>query len=233
MNMTKRRIVVLAAAGAVGLGVVAVAVPAVAAGGPLGTASVATASPGTGPGNGNGMGGGPGKAARDTNADGSGAGTAQGGCIGVGDLAVMGTLTAQQQSTLAAMAQEEKLAHDLYVALGDRYDAAIFDRIAGSETQHLTIVRALLDRYGLADATAGVGDGRFSDPAVQAIYDRLLAEGQADLAAALRVGQTVEQTDIDDLRAAPNGLTAPDVTQVYANLLGASQRHLTAFQRWS
>jgi hypothetical protein len=233
MNMTKRRMVVLAAAGAVGLGVVAVAVPAVAGGGPLGTASVATASPGTGPGNGNGMGGGPGKAARDTNADGSGAGTAQGGCIGVGDLAAKGTLTAQQQSTLAAMAQEEKLAHDLYAAFGDRYDVVIFDRIAGSETQHLTIVRVLLDRYGLTDPTAGMAAGRFSDATVQATYDRLLAEGQADLVAALRVGQTVEQTDIDDLRAAQNGLTAPDVTQVYANLLQASQRHLTAFQRWS
>lgn len=233
MNMTKRRIVVLAAAGAVGLGVVAVAVPAVAGGGAQRTASVATASPGTGPGNGNGMGGRPGMAGRGTNADGSGAGTAQGGRLGVCDLAAKGTLTAEQQSTLAAMAQEEKLARDLYVAFSDRYDAGIFDRIAGSETQHLTIVRALLDRYGLADPTAGVTDGRFSDPAVQATYDRLLTEGQADLAAALRVGQMVEQADIDDLRAARNGLTAPDVTQVYTNLLQASQRHLTAFQRWS
>jgi hypothetical protein len=233
MNVTKRRIVVLAAAGAVGLGVVAVAVPAIAGVGPLGNWSAATAGPGTGNGNGMGMGYGPGMAGRGMNADGSGAGAAQGGRLGVGDLAAKGTLTAQQQSTLAAMAQEEKLAHDLYVAFGDRYDAVIFDRIAGSETQHLTIVRVLLDRYGLADPTAGMAVGRFSDPAVQATYDRLLAVGQADLAAALRVGQTVEQTDIDDLRAAQNGLTAPDVTQVYANLLEASQRHLAAFQRWS
>jgi hypothetical protein len=233
MNKTKRRIVVLAATGAVGVGVVAVAAPAVAGGGPRATTSVATASPGTGPGNGNGMGGGPGLVGRGTNADGSGAGTAQGSLLCVGDLAAKGTLTAEQQSTLAAMAQEEKLAHDLYVALGDRYGAAIFDRIAGSEARHLTVVRALLDRYGLADPTAGVADGRFSDPAVQATYDRLLAEGRADLAAALRVGQTVEQTQVDDLRGAQNGLTAPDVTQVYENLLQASQRHLTAFQRWS
>jgi hypothetical protein len=60
-----------------------------------------------------------------------------------------------------------------------------------------------------------------------------VAEGQADVAAALRAGQAVEQNDIDDLRAAQNGLTTPDVKQVYANLLQASQHHLTAFQRWS
>ncbi len=100
----------------------------------------------------------PDRAGRGMNADGNGQGMAQGRCIGVGDLAAKGTLTAEQHSTLAAMAQEEKLAHDLYVAFGDRYDAAIFDRIAGSETQHLTIVRALLDRYGLADPTAGAAE---------------------------------------------------------------------------
>jgi hypothetical protein len=47
------------------------------------------------------------------------------------------------------------------------------------------------------------------------------------------VGQTVEQTDIDDLRTALNGLTAPDVRQVYARLLAASQHHLAAFQQWA
>jgi hypothetical protein len=243
MNVTKRRMVVLAATGAVGLGVVAVAVPAVAGVGPLGAVRAAAVSQGPGDGsgngnrNGNGMGmgmgmgmdadDGPGMSGRGPYAGGNGA-----GCL-VGDLAAMGTLTAEQQSTLVAMAQEEKLAHDLYVAFSDRYDAVIFDRIAMSETQHLTVVRMLLDRYGLADPTAGVAGGQFGDPAVQATYDRLLAEGRSDVAAALRVGQTVEQTDIDDLRAAQNGLTAPDVTQVYANLLEASQRHLTAFQRWS
>ena len=32
-----------------------------------------------------------------------------------------------------------------------------------------------------------------------------------------------------DLKAAATGVTAPDVTQVYKNLLAASQRHLAAF----
>jgi hypothetical protein len=140
-------------------------------------------------------------------------------------------LTEQQKTTLTAMAQEEKLAHDLYTAFAAKYDAVVFDRIAASETQHLTAVRTLLDRYGLADPTVGKAAGQFSDPAVQATYDRLLAQGQASEAAALQVGQTVEKTDIDDLRAAQDGLTAADVRQVYEHLLAASQHHLTAFQR--
>jgi hypothetical protein len=169
------------------------------------------------------------------NGPGMGTGTMSrdGSCLDPAVTAAQGTLTGQQKTTLVAMAQEEKLAHDLYVAFAGRYDVVIFDRIAAAETHHLTVVWILLDRYGLSVPTAGRPAGQFSDPAVQATYDRLLAQGQGSQAAALQVGQTVEQTDIADLRAALDGLTAPDVKQVYNRLLVASQQHLTAFQRWS
>ena len=48
--------------------------------------------------------------------------------------------------------------------------------------------------------------------------------------AALGVGRTVETTDIADLRAAAQGLTAPDVQRGYEQLLSASQQHLAAFE---
>jgi hypothetical protein len=163
---------------------------------------------------------------------GIGAGARDGTCQGLANVP-SGTLTEPQKATLAAMAQEEKLAHDLYVAFGAKYPAVIFDRIAAAETQHLTVVRTLLSRYGLADPTANMVAGKFSDPAVQATYDRLLKQGSADVAAALKVGQEVERTDIADLRAALEGLTAPDVKQAYTHLLNASQHHLAAFERWS
>jgi hypothetical protein len=162
---------------------------------------------------------------------GMGTANADGTCHGLANVP-SGTLSEQQKTTLAAMAQEEKLAHDLYVAFGDKYAATIFDRIATAETQHLTAVRTLLTRYGVADPTADMPAGKFSDPAVQTTYDRLFTQGSADVAAALRVGEEVERTDIADLRAALDGLTAPDVTQVYTHLLNASQHHLAAFERW-
>ena len=140
-----------------------------------------------------------------------------------------GTLTAAQRLALQANAQEEKLAHDLYTAFAARFDDPVFDRIAAAETRHLDALRTQLTRYGIADPTAGQAAGRFSDPTVQATYDRLLAEGLTGEAAALGVGRTVETTDIADLRAAAQGLTAPDVQQVYQHLLSASQQHLAAY----
>ena len=90
-------------------------------------------------------------------------------------------------------------------------------------------MRTLLVRYGITDPTAGRAAGSFSDPTDQATY-RLLAEGLAGEPAALGVGRTVETTDIVDLRAAAQGLTAPDVQRVYQQLLRASQQHLAVFE---
>lgn len=239
MRTTTRRAVVLVAAGALGLGGVAVAAPALAGVGTFANSPVVASTPGPGwsgggmgsggMGSGSGMGSGGGMGGSEM----MGTGARDGTCLDPTTTAAKGTLTEQQKTTLVAMAQEEKLAHDLYTAFAGKYDAVVFDRIAASETRHLATVRTLLSRYDIADPTAGKPAGQFSDPAVQATYDKLLAQGQAGQAAALQAGVTVEQTDIADLTAALDGLSAPDVTQVYTQLRAASQHHLAAFQNWS
>jgi len=225
MRTMTRRAAILVAAGALGLGGLAVAAPALAGAGLFGNPMVTVSNPGSGwrgGGMGSGMGTGSGY--------GMGMGAGNGGCPGWAVTAAQGTLTERQTATLAGMAQEEKLAHDLYTAFADRYGAVVFDRIAASEIQHLTAVRTLLTRYGIADPTAGKPAGQFSDPAVQATYDTLASQGSASQQAALQVGAKVEQTDIADLTKALDGLTAPDVTQLYTHLRMASQHHLAAFQ---
>ncbi|HEU5474917.1 MAG TPA: DUF2202 domain-containing protein [Actinophytocola sp.] len=205
---TRTLFAAIGVAGAVAIGA-AVAIPALAAPPPGGN------GPGFGPGPGTGMMTGPmGE---------------RGGCL---LNSPSGTLTDTQRSTLAANAEEEKLAHDLYTEFANRYDAVIFDRIAAAETHHLDAVRTLLTRYQITDPTAGLAPGRFATPAVQASYDQLLARGATSERAALEVGQTVETNDIAALQAALDGLTAPDVQRIYTHLITASQHHLTAFTTW-
>lgn len=153
-----------------------------------------------------------------------------GGMRGTGaDLAPMGSLSATQKATLASMAEEEKLAHDVYVALAAKFPTDYqFARIADAETMHQSALRLLLTRYGLTDPTAGLAAGEFSTAEFQKLYADLVA--QATTAQnALSVGIAVEKLDIADLTSALNGLSAPDVTQVYTNLRNASQHHLAAF----
>ncbi len=150
------------------------------------------------------------------------------GMMGPADVA-SGTLTTDQKASLASMADDEKLAHDLYTALGAKYPAdPQLARIARAESMHLAAVRTLLTRYGITDPTAGLAEGTFASTRAQSLYDSLLA-GATTSAKSLAAGITVEKTDIADLSSAKSGVTAPDVLRVYTTMITASQRHLSAF----
>ncbi len=146
-----------------------------------------------------------------------------------GSTAPSGTLTDAQSAALAGMAEEEKLAHDVYVALAASTGDVRFTRVASAESQHLSAVRTMLTRYGISDPTAGLADGHFATAAVQSSYDQLVAQGKVSATAALQVGQAIEKLDIADLDKAGSGLDAADVTAVYAHLRAASQQHLAIF----
>ncbi|MGB2738679.1 MAG: DUF2202 domain-containing protein [Candidatus Nanopelagicales bacterium] len=148
------------------------------------------------------------------------------------DAVASGSLTATQRSALAEMADEEKMAHDLYVALGDKYpEVRQFQMIPNAESRHLEAVQTLLTRYSIADPTVGKSAGEFSSARIQNLYDTLLVQGSASSTAALNVGVVVEKTDIADLNTAGKSVTAPDVTLVYQNLTTGSEHHLAAFSR--
>lgn len=142
----------------------------------------------------------------------------------------VGTLTEDQLATLKAMAEEEKLAHDVYVALDAKFGGVVFERIAASEAKHLNAVRRLMVRYGVDDPTAGLSDGEFASDSVKQLYDELLAKATT-LEEAMAVGADIERMDIDDLKAAIADATQRDLKRVYSNLLRGSQRHLVAFTR--
>jgi hypothetical protein len=129
------------------------------------------------------------------------------------------------------MAEEEKMAGDLYEAFYEMYGVRVFTNIASSEDRHADAVRELLEAYDLNDPTVGMAAGEFTLPEVQAMYDDLLAQGSESVEAALAVGVTVEEVDIADLQEAVEGLQAPRAVAVYQNLLAGSENHLQAFSR--
>jgi hypothetical protein len=144
-------------------------------------------------------------------------------------LPARGVLTVAQKELLAGMADEEKLAHDVYTALARAGGDARFTRIATAEARHLEAVRTLLTRYGVADPTADKSDGAFAGAATTARYAALVRQGSASPEAALAVGRAVERADLADLATAGRGVTAVDVTTVYRHLAAASSSHLRAF----
>lgn len=143
------------------------------------------------------------------------------------DALPVATLTAEEQAGLIWMREEEKLAHDVYVALYDQWQIPIFTNIADAEQTHTDAVKALLDRYAIPDPSADRSAGTFTNPDIQALYTTLVSQGSTSLVAALTVGATIEDLDIADLQE--RATTTPDIALVYANLEKASRNHLRAF----
>ncbi len=144
-------------------------------------------------------------------------------------LAVPGTLSDEEAASLLFMREEEKLAHDVYVTLYDQWGLRVFSNIAASEQKHTDAVAALLEAYGLEDPTAGNGVGEFTNPALQALYDELVAQGSVSAAEALKVGVAIEELDISDLEQRIAETDNADIQLLYSNLLAGSENHLRAF----
>lgn len=132
-------------------------------------------------------------------------------------------------ANLLRMREEEKLAHDVYITLYDKWNLNTFENIAASEQIHTDTVKSLLDAYGLADPAAGKAAGVFTDPEMQKLYDSLIQQGGKSLSDAIKVGGAIEEIDILDLRKAESSITAADIKTVYANLKNGSENHLRAF----
>jgi hypothetical protein len=130
---------------------------------------------------------------------------------------------------LLYMREEEKLARDVYLTLYQEWGLPIFENIAESEATHMTAVKTLIDRYGLEDPVADNAVGVFVDQKLQTLYDELVAQGNASLSSALRVGAAIEEIDILDLAAHIAETDKADLQQVYANLTRGSENHLRSF----
>lgn len=144
-------------------------------------------------------------------------------------LAVPGTLSDEEAAALLFMREEEKLAHDVYVTLYDQWGLRVFSNIAASEQKHTDAVAALLAAYELEDPTVGNGVGEFTNPALQSLYDELIAQGSVSAAEALKVGVAIEELDIADLELRIAETDNADIKLLYSNLLAGSENHLRAF----
>lgn len=139
------------------------------------------------------------------------------------------TLTSANQ--LQALTVEEKLAHDVYVTLGSYWNARRFTNIANSESRHYAQMQTLLKTYRISDMSARDAIGKFDEPVVQQLYNRLVAEGKTSLTAAYGVGVKIEKLDIADLDALLAKSMPADVKIVLTALRAGSTNHLAAFSR--
>ncbi len=127
------------------------------------------------------------------------------------------------------MREEEKLAHDVYMAMYEMWGLPLYQNIARSEQSHMDAVLYLMDSFGIDDPAANAGSGEFVNTDLQGLYNDLIAWGSQSLADALKVGAAIEEIDILDLQNNLASMNNAAIDQVYNNLLTGSENHLRAF----
>jgi len=150
-------------------------------------------------------------------------------CPNAAALAALQPLSQEEAAWLVYMREEEKLARDVYLALYERWELAVFYQIAQSEQRHFDAIGNAIERYDVPDPAADETAGVFSTSKFQTMYANLVSQGSASIPEALLVGGAIEELDIIDLEEALGVTDNTDIVRVYTNLLLGSQNHLRAF----
>ncbi len=143
----------------------------------------------------------------------------------------IGELSDAEKAGLIQMREEEKLAHDVYVTLYEKWGQNIFNNISKSEQTHTDTVKYILDKYKIEDPVKDTTVGVFTAPQMQGLYDSLVEQGNKSLTDALVVGATIEDLDINDLNKLLAQTDNEDVKIAYQNLNKGSRNHMRAFIR--
>ena len=141
------------------------------------------------------------------------------------------TLSSAETANLLRLREEEKLARDVYARLVEVWQTRSFENITRSEQAHMSFVKTLLDRYGLADPAANDGRGLFTSSEFAMLYSDLTAKGSLSYLDALAVGLLIEELDIKDLKAALASMDNQDGRILLLNLEKGSRNHFRAYYR--
>ncbi len=141
------------------------------------------------------------------------------------------SLSADEINSLEFLREEEKLARDVYITMYSKWGAKIFNNISNSEQTHMDAVLQLLNKYNMADPVGTNPVGVFQNTTLQNLYNQLVEEGNISLLSAYKVGATIEDLDIFDLRTALTKIDNQDITLVYEMLTKGSRNHLRSFYK--
>jgi hypothetical protein len=141
------------------------------------------------------------------------------------------TLAVQStENQLLYLIEEEKLAHDVYTVMYQKYGANVFGNILKSESTHQGRVLTLLQARNIADPRSSE-IGVFNNQDLQTLYNQLIDQGNENATEAYKVGVIIEENDIADISTQLATATDQDVIDVLEVLRSGSENHLRAFNK--
>ncbi len=135
----------------------------------------------------------------------------------------------KDNASLLYILEEEKLARDVYTNLYEKWEIKQFGKIKESEQTHIEKVQELLEANKIPYQL--LPQGTFKNQELQKLYNDLISKGSISEIEALKVGATIEDVDIFDLRRLKKETDNQDIISVYNFLECASKNHMRAFNR--
>ena len=155
---------------------------------------------------------------------------------------------------LMFMREEEKMARDVYLTLGEMYpNSAVFGKIDDSEQNHMDAVKSMIEKYGYEDPNTNDNVGVFTGEEYGhyfiANYNALVERANVSELEALYVGAFIEELDMMDINQCPHEIVESDngiddvsecgnnytdnadITKLYDSLLEGSANHLQGYVR--
>lgn len=144
-------------------------------------------------------------------------------------------LTEEQKDILFFIYQEEKVARDVYIYLGNLYpNESTFASIQLSEQRHMDAAEELCINYGIDISMVDESEidyGVFHVDYLQDLYETAIGLGESELVEALKVGKLVEETDIGTLTESIEEMDMPDdIIRTYEILREGSYSHLESYE---
>ena len=139
------------------------------------------------------------------------------------------TLSDSDKEALLFSLEEEKMAHEVYVFLYDKWGSIQFGNILNAEERHMTAVENVLKAYEIPYDI--LPEGKFRNGEIQKLYDEFIARGSLSEKDALFVGAGIEDVDIFDLRRLMAETENSALKALFTRLKCGSENHLRAFNR--
>jgi hypothetical protein len=139
-------------------------------------------------------------------------------------------IDANQAEMLVYLIEEEKLAHDVYKYMYDKYGSQVFGNILKSEINHQDEILKLLQQRNISDPRTGVV-GVFNNKELQELYNQLIKQGDISSNEAYKVGVIIEEKDIADIEKQLSTTKDQQIIDTLTSLKNASENHLRAFNR--
>ena len=141
----------------------------------------------------------------------------------------MEAISEAERLSLIHMREEEKLARDVYSTLYNKHGLLIFNNISNSEQTHTNAILQLMVKYSITDPVGENSIGVFTDTGLQSLYNSLITAGMVSNLEAYKVGATIEDLDLNDLKNDLLKVDNQDITLVYQMLSKGSRNHMRNF----